>query len=52
MTLASDYKTSEPNDVETEWSFIEEKIKPASYYVRVTRQDGEVAWSSPIWVET
>ena len=22
----------------------------ASYYVRVTREDGEMAWSSPIWV--
>jgi hypothetical protein len=34
------------------WKLEEPPAKePAFYFVRVTRKDGEMAWSSPIWVE-
>lgn len=39
------------NTLELEW-IDEEGLDPAEnyYYVRVTQRDGEMAWSSPIWV--
>ena len=34
-----------------EWEF-EDAASSASdyYYARITREDGEMAWSSPVWV--
>jgi hypothetical protein len=32
----------------TDRNFLPEK---AWYYVRVLQQDGQLAWSSPIWIE-
>jgi hypothetical protein len=28
------------------------RAEEAWYYVRVLQEDGQLAWSSPIWVET
>ncbi len=47
-----DYQTEKLNVKEILW---ESSIVPTgstdSYYVRLTRTDGQMAWSSPIWVE-
>jgi len=47
-----DYKILEPNENEVNWDFSEPTPASGSYYVRVTRADEELAWSSPIWVES
>ena len=43
----------EPNEriVEAEFEDSSHLAKPAYYYARLTREDGEMAWSSPVWVE-
>ncbi|MDP6779856.1 MAG: CehA/McbA family metallohydrolase [Candidatus Latescibacteria bacterium] len=43
----------EPNEriVEAEFEDPSLLTKPAHYYARLTREDGEMAWSSPVWVE-
>lgn len=41
----------EPDATEFVWETEVPAAPAACYYVRVTRQDGEMAWSSPIWVE-
>lgn len=46
-----DHKHLKPNLREVHWTFDARSMEPASYYVRVTREDDEMAWSSPIWVE-
>ncbi|HST84477.1 MAG TPA: DUF3604 domain-containing protein [Kineosporiaceae bacterium] len=33
-------------------SWTDDSLEPAFYYVRVFQVDGEMAWSSPIWVTT
>jgi len=32
-------------------SWTDERPGPAWYYVRVFQTDGEMAWSSPVWVD-
>ncbi len=40
----------EPNEPVVQWSGHDSTNgQPAWYYIRVTRSDGEMAWSSPIW---
>ncbi len=43
----------EPNAAEVQFEFADRNFKPGSnyYYTRVVQTDGQVAWSSPIWVE-
>ncbi len=43
--------TLRPAAQKFEWEGEDRLTRPTSwYYVRVTREDGEMAWSSPIWV--
>lgn len=47
-----DIMRHEPGDCVVTWSFEVPACRELrSYYVRVTRQDGELAWSSPIWIK-
>jgi len=41
-----------PGRQEVEFSYKDMQIEPGTsyYYVRVVQEDGQVAWSSPIWV--
>jgi hypothetical protein len=42
----------EPNSEVSSFSFVDVDFRESShYYVRVTQVDGEMAWSSPIWVD-
>jgi hypothetical protein len=41
-----------PSSVEVTWSELEHLSGTHYYYVRVTQADGNMAWSSPIWVTT
>ena len=34
-----------------EGRFEDEAEEPAYYYLRVTQENGQLAWSSPIWFE-
>ena len=45
--------TSHPNHEEYSLEYRDREFEPGSnyYYVRVLQNDGQVAWSSPIWVE-
>ncbi len=45
--------TSHPNEEDYRTEYIDRNFKSGSnyYYVRVVQNDGQVAWSSPIWVE-
>ncbi len=46
-----DVQRLEPGKQEVRWEFdLPADQNDAWYYVRVTRTDGEMAWSSPIWV--
>jgi len=42
----------EPGEQEVEFSYKDMQTEPGTsyYYVRVVQNDGQVAWSSPIWV--
>jgi len=43
----------EPNDRELSWDIEDEGTDGSDwYYVRLTREDGENAWSSPVWVQS
>lgn len=46
-----DFRMYEPNKNDAIWEFEESGNIHGSYYVRVTRADEELAWSSPIWIE-
>lgn len=47
-----DYISVQFNSEDVDWKTEDaEIISPAWYYSRVTRSDGEMAWSSPVWVE-
>ncbi len=39
-----------PMEYEVDWALEDNTTEAAYYYVRVTRSDGEMAWSSPVWV--
>jgi len=39
-TCEVDFKAEDPGSGGTDW-----------YYARITREDGEMAWSSPVWVD-
>jgi len=41
---------AEPGECDVAWEGVDEEGGDAWYYVRVTREDGEMAWSSPVWV--
>ena len=45
--------TSHPNQEEYTFEYRDRDFEPGSnyYYIRVVQNDGQVAWSSPIWVE-
>ena len=45
------HQTYEPQSQVVNWEFKEKITSSAYYYVRVTREDAELAWSSPVWVE-
>ena len=46
-----DAQTFTPRQRATTWRVqVKAPAKPSWYYVRVTRQDGHLAWSSPVWV--
>ncbi|MDO8682574.1 MAG: DUF3604 domain-containing protein [Armatimonadota bacterium] len=38
-------------EIKVSWTDSEKITAPAYYYLRVVREDDEIAWSSPIWVE-
>ncbi|MCL5742347.1 MAG: DUF3604 domain-containing protein [Acidobacteria bacterium] len=44
--------TQRPNARECEFTYIDQSPRPGDnwYYVRVLQQDGNLAWSSPIWI--
>jgi len=44
--------TSRPGTKKKELEFVDAEPPdgPAYYYVRITQQDGEMAWSSPVWL--
>lgn len=47
-----DAQIHEPNELTASWQTTEPPPpSPTWYYVRLTRRDGLLAWSSPIWVE-
>ena len=35
--------------IEFEWTYPEPPTEPVRYYVRVEPEDGNLAWSPPIW---
>ena len=45
--------TSHPNQEQYTAEYADRNFEPGSnyYYIRVVQNDGQVAWSSPIWVE-
>jgi hypothetical protein len=46
--------TAHPGTREVDLEFVDQQFEagePAYYYVRVLQTDGQLAWSSPIWVE-
>jgi hypothetical protein len=48
----ADIQTLEPHACELDWQTTDEPTEfPAYYYVRLTRTDGNLAWSSPVWVD-
>lgn len=47
----SDWQSIEPSAPQVSYEFADNAdTKAACYYARVTRADGEMAWSSPVWV--
>jgi len=46
-----DWAHVEPNQMEAALDVDDDASDPAYYYARVTRTDGQMAWSSPVWVE-
>ena len=45
--------TTEPNSERVDFRWTDEDAinrQPSWYYVRLIQQDGELAWSSPMWV--
>ncbi len=47
-----DFKNHSPGTREVSWEFSITPTGPSdSYYVRLACEDGEMAWSSPIWIE-
>ena len=44
---------SHPNHEEYSFEYVDRKFEAGSNYycIRVVQNDGQVAWSSPIWVE-
>ncbi len=54
MTLVKngkDYQSIQPNKMVVDWKTDDKTDSNSYYYARVQRKDGEMAWSSPIWVE-
>ena len=46
-----DYITKEINSIDVRWDIEDKPDKACWYYVRLIREDGEMAWSSPIWLK-
>jgi len=44
--------TTRPGTKQSSWEFTEQNPAPGEswYYVRVLQEDGQIAWSSPIWI--
>ena len=52
VKTGEDFMKQEPNSRTATWTFeLPPQSGTHSYFVRVTRADGEMAWSSPIWIE-
>ena len=48
----NDYRSLTAGGCVVEETFTEKADRrPATYYVRIQRSDGEMGWSSPIWLE-
>jgi len=48
----ADVQAIEPGTCELDWETSDEPAaEPTCYYVRITRADGNLAWSSPVWVD-
>jgi hypothetical protein len=47
-----DYQAWEPNTKTHSQSYTDDKMEPGEnrYYLRVEQVDGNMAWSSPVWV--
>jgi hypothetical protein len=41
----------EPNQLDAKFHWRDRPNESAYYYLRVTQCDGEMAWSSPVWVD-
>lgn len=52
VRAGQEFQTLDAGEREVVWeiSDVAESREPTWYYVRLTREDGERAWSSPIWV--
>lgn len=46
-----DWRSMQFERHDIDWRIEDTDAAPAWYYARVTRADGEMAWSSPVWVE-
>ena len=48
-----DWRSMSFDEQDIDWEVEDSDIDlPAWYYARVTRADGEMAWSSPVWVDS
>jgi len=45
-----DWRSCSPGQREFLWELEDTDKSPTWYYTRITRSDGEMAWSSPVWV--
>ena len=52
VKLGDDFRTIEPNESSIEWELKDapSRSEVTWYYARLTRADGAMAWSSPIWI--
>ena len=48
----TDYKVFEPNERDVKLAFTDDSPIEGEnrYYIRVEQNDGNMAWSSPVWV--
>jgi len=54
--IIKDFKyvlTVEPKKREVKFDWVDKEMKPGAswYYVRIEQEDGQLAWSSPMWVK-
>ena len=52
MRNGDDILRIDPHEREVRWIVQDEGTGDTDwYYARLTREDGEMAWSSPVWVD-